>query len=85
MLWILVKHQLTQPTSQSFALTKELMIQFPDKFGSDKYFRLFWFLHIEKLLLIIWGQVIKGSGLDVIMCTYGLPIVGVILSWQLTK
>ena len=24
-----------------FALTKELMIRFPDKFSPDKYFRLF--------------------------------------------
>ena len=47
-----------------FALTKELMIRFPDKFGPDKYFCLFGSLPIEKSLLIICDQVIKGSGLD---------------------
>ena len=59
-----------------FSLTKELMIQFPDKFGLNKYFCLFGSLYIEKSLLIICGQVIKGSGLDEIMCICGLSIVG---------
>ena len=59
-----------------FALTRELMIRFPDKFGPDKYFCLSGSLHVEKSLLIICGQVIKGSGLDEIMCTCGLSIVG---------
>ena len=48
------------------------MIRFPDKFGPDK---LFGSLHIEKLFLIICGQVIKGSGLDEIMYTCDLSIV----------
>ena len=60
-----------------FALTKELMIQFPDKFGLDKYFSLFGSFHIGKSLLIICGHVLKGSGLDESMCTCGLSIVGV--------
>ena len=59
-----------------FALTKELMIRFPEKFGPDKYFCLFGSLHIKKSLLIICGQVIKGNVLDEIMCTFGLSIVG---------
>ena len=59
-----------------FALTKELMIRFPDRFGPDKYFCLFGSLYIENSLLIICGQVIKGSGLDEIMCTCGLSIAG---------
>ena len=59
-----------------FTLTKELMIQFPDKFGPDKCFCLFGSLHIEKSLLIICSQVIKCGGLDKIMCTCGLAIVG---------
>ena len=59
-----------------FALTKELMIRFPEKFGPDKYFSLFGSLHIEKSLLIIFGQVMKCSRLDEIMCTCGLSIVG---------
>ena len=59
-----------------FALTKEFMIRFPEKFGPDKYFFLFGSLHIEKSLLIICGQVIKSGGFDEIMCTCGLFIVG---------
>ena len=47
-----------------FALTKELMIRFPDRFGPDKYFCLSGSHHIEKSLLIICGQVIKSIGLD---------------------
>ena len=57
-----------------FALTKELIIQ--DKFGPDKYFCLFGFLYIERLLLTICGRLIKGSRLDEIMHTCGLSIVG---------
>ena len=47
-------------------------IQFPDKFGLDKYFCLFASLYVETLLLIICGQVIKG--VDSMKC--GLCIVG---------
>ena len=61
---------------QSFiSLTKELIIQFPDKLGPDKHLCLFGSFHIEKSLLIICGQVIKVSGLNEIMCTWGLSIV----------
>ena len=59
-----------------FALTKELIIRFPDKFGPDKYFCFFESLHIENSLLIICGWVIKGSELDEIMYTCRLSIVG---------
>ena len=58
------------------ALTKELMIRFPDKFGPDKYFCSFGSLYIVKLLLIICGQVIEGSGLDEIVCKCALSIIG---------
>ena len=60
-----------------FALTKEWMIRFSDKFNPDKHFFLFRYPHIEKSLLLIWGQVIKGSGsvLDEITCACGLSIV----------
>ena len=59
-----------------FALTKELMIRFPDKLGPNKYFCLFGSLHIETSLLIICGRVIKGSGLDEFIYTCSLSIVG---------
>ena len=52
-----------QPT---FALTKELMIRFPDKFGADKCFSLFRSLHIVKSLLIIKGTL---SGLRQLLAT----------------
>ena len=58
------------------AFTKELMIRFPDKFGPDKYFCSFGSLYIVKLLLIICGQVIEGSGLDEIVCKCALSIIG---------
>ena len=59
-----------------FALIKELIIRFPNKFGPDKYFCLFGPLHIDKSWLIICGQVVKGSGLDEIISTCELSIVG---------
>ena len=62
-----------------FALTRELMIRFPDKFGPDKYFCLSGSLHVEKSLLIICGQVIKGSRLDEIMCHVVCPLLELIL------
>ena len=57
------------------ALIKELMIRILTKCGPDKYFCLFGSLHKEKSLLIICGRIIKGSGLDEIVCTCGLSIV----------
>ena len=62
-----------------FALTKELIIRFPNRFGPYKCFCLFEYLHIEKSLLIICGWVIKGSGLNEIMYTCGLSILELIL------
>ena len=59
-----------------FVLKNDLMIRFPDKFGLNKYFYLFGSLHIEKSLLIICDQIIKCSGLNEIICTCGLSIVG---------
>ena len=44
-----------------FALTKELILQFPETFS--KYFPIFGQLHIEQCLLVIHGQLIKGSEL----------------------
>ena len=55
-----------------FALTKELMIRFPDTFGPGKYFCLFGSLHIEKSLLTICGQVIKGSGMECLHVVFPL-------------
>ena len=59
-----------------FALTKELMIRYPDLYGPDKYFCLFGSLHIEKCFLTIIGQLIKGSGLETILSSCGMSIIG---------
>ena len=59
-----------------FALTKELMMRYPDMFGPDKYFCMFGALHVEKSLLTVVGQLIKGSGIDEIMNSCGMSIVG---------
>ena len=52
-----------QPT---FALTKELMIRFPDKFCADKCFSSFRSLHIVKSLFIIKGTL---SGVRQLLAT----------------
>ena len=44
-----------------YALTKELQLRFPKTFSN--YFPLFRQLHIEQCLLVIHGQMIKGSGI----------------------
>ena len=43
------------------ALTKELQLRFPESYS--KYFPIFGQLYIEQCLLVIYGQLIKGSGL----------------------
>ena len=47
-----------------FALTQELMKRFPDLLGPDKYFCLLGSLHVEKAILTMCGEIIKGSGLE---------------------
>ena len=44
-----------------FPLTKELQFRFPKMF--QNYFPLFGGLHMEQSLLVLHGQLIKGSGL----------------------
>ena len=44
-----------------YALTKELQLCFPKTFSN--YFPLFGQLHNEQCLLVIHGQMIKGSGI----------------------
>ena len=52
------------------------MYRFPELFGPDKYFCVFGSLHIEKSILVMCGQIIKGSGLDQLMSSCGLSILG---------
>ena len=57
-------------------LSKELQWRFRDRFDTEKYFCLFGSLHLEKSILLFCGSVIEGSGLDKIMASCGLSIVG---------
>ena len=59
-----------------YALTKEIQWRYPDTFGNSKYFSLFGSLHIEKSMLVVHGQIIKGTGLDKILTSCGLSIAG---------
>ena len=62
-----------QPVYKS---SKELQWRFPDRFGPEKYFRLFGSLHLEKSILLLCGSIIEESGLDKIMASCGLSIIG---------
>ena len=57
-----------------FALTKELILHFPEIFS--KYFPLFGQLHIGQCLLVIHGQLIKGSGLLEILTENKFSMIG---------
>ena len=57
-----------------FALTKELILQFSETFS--KYFPIFEQLHIEQCLLVIHGQLIKGSGLLEILRENQFSMIG---------
>ena len=58
-----------------YKLSKELQWRYLDRFGPEKYFCLFGSLHLEKSILLC-GSVIEGSGLDKIVASCGLSIVG---------
>ena len=59
-----------------FALSKELQLRLPQMFGYDKYICMLGDLHIEQSLLVMHGQLIKGSGLDSIMSNTNLSTAG---------
>ena len=44
-----------------YALTKEIQWRNPEEFGSSSYFSLFGGLHIEKILLVSHGELVKGK------------------------
>ena len=46
-----------------------------EHFGQSKYFCLLEGLHIEKILLVIHGEIIKGSGLESILSASSLFII----------
>ena len=59
-----------------YKLLKELQWRFLDRFALEKYFCLFGSLHLEKSILLLCGSLIEGCGLDKIMTSCGLSIVG---------
>ena len=50
-----------------YGLFKEVQLRYPSIFGHDKYISLLGDLHMEHSILLIHGQLIKGSGLDSIL------------------
>ena len=65
-----------------YKLSKKLQWRFPDRFGPEKYICLFGSLNLEKSILLLCGSLIEGSGLDKIMASCGLSIVGTTLCCQ---
>ena len=59
-----------------YALTKQIQFQKPDLFGGSQYFSLLGGLHIEHSLLIVHGELIKGSGLYDILSNNNFSIIG---------
>ena len=59
-----------------YALSKQIQILYPDQFGPGFYFPMFGGLHIEKVLLVIHGQLIEGSGLSELMDVSNLSVSG---------
>ena len=57
-----------------YGLTKETQWRDKDTFGSSSYFSLFGGLHIEKILLTVYGELVKGSGLENILSACDLSI-----------
>ena len=59
-----------------YALTKQIQFRKPDLFGASQYFSLLGGLHIEHSLLIVHGELIKGSGLYDILSNNNFSIIG---------
>ena len=57
------------------ALTKEIQWRCPEELSSNSYFTLFGGLHFEQCMLVIHGELIKGSGLYEILKNNGLSII----------
>ena len=59
-----------------YALSRQLQNIYPNTFGPGKYFPMFGGLHIEKVLLIIHGQLVRGNGLCQLLDISNLSITG---------
>ena len=59
-----------------YALTKEIQWREKDTFGSSSYFSLLGGLHIEKILLTVYGELVKGSDPENILsaCDFSINV-----------
>ena len=59
-----------------YAFSKEVQLRYPSVFGPGQYLCMLGDLHIEHSLLIMRGEIIKGSGLESILERNKLPTLG---------
>ena len=63
-----------------YGLSKEVQLRYPSTFGHDKYISLLGDIHMEHSILLMHGELIKGSGLDSILLHSKLSTEGNVLS-----
>ena len=49
-----------------------------NEFGPGKFFPILWKLHIEKVCLVIHGQLVEGSGFSQLLDVSNLSITGAV-------
>ena len=59
-----------------YALTKTIEWMHPEALGSGKYLSILGGLYIEQSALVMYGEIIKGSGLKKILSSNDLSIIG---------
>ena len=59
-----------------YALTKTIQWMYPETLGSGNYLSILGGLHIEQFALVMQGETIKGSGLEIILSSNNLSIIG---------
>ena len=60
-----------------FVLTNKIQWRYSEKFGSFSCFCLFDALHFEQCMLIIHGELIKGSGLENVLSNIDMSVIDV--------
>ena len=59
-----------------YALTKTIQWMYPETLGSGKLLSILGGLHIEQSALVMHGEIIKSSGLEMILSSNDLSIIG---------
>ena len=59
-----------------FALSKEIQIRLAPVFGLGKYVCMFGDLHLEQSLLVLHGEIVKGSGLEDVLASAKMSTTG---------